>query len=57
MFRFPKGLLDEEALAPYLVDDLIALSNAGKSHILEFTFEQEPDEAWIEDEDAAGHAG
>ena len=53
MVRFPRGLLDEEALTPYLVDDLIALSTAGKSHILEFTFELEPHEEWIEYEDSS----
>ena len=34
MFRFPPGLLDKDALTPYLVDDLIALSSGDKTPIL-----------------------
>ena len=43
MFRFPLGLLDEEALAPYLVEDMVQLSTEGKAHILEIAFEEEPE--------------
>jgi len=53
MFRFPRGLLDEQALAPYLVDELISLSTAGESQILEFTFELEREWEWVEDEDGS----
>ncbi len=53
MFRFPPGLLDKEALTPYLVDDLIALSSGDKTPILEFSFELEPEWEWIEDEDGS----
>ena len=48
MFRFPAGLLDEAAVAPYLVEDMIKLSTQGKSQILEFFFEEEPD--WINED-------
>ena len=52
MFRFPKGLLDEEALAPYLMEEMTELSTEGNSRILEFTFEEEePQWDWIEDDD------
>ena len=53
MFRFPKGLLDEQALVPYLADDLISLSPVGKSQILAFTFELEPEGEWFDDEDGS----
>jgi hypothetical protein len=52
MFRFPKGLLDEEALAPYLFEDMIEVSTAGKSRILEITLdEEEPEWDWMEDDE------
>ena len=52
MFRFPKGLLDEEALAPYLFGDMIEVSTAGKSRILEITLEEEePEFDWFEDDE------
>ena len=44
MFRFPPGLLDEAAVAPYLVENTIRLSTEGKSRILEFCFEDEEPE-------------
>jgi len=31
MFRFPAGLLDQDALTPYLVDDLISVSSGAKT--------------------------
>lgn len=51
MFRFPKGVLDEEALAPYLIEDMVELSSEGKSHILEIRVELEPEWDWIEDDE------
>ncbi|MCC7359024.1 MAG: hypothetical protein IT317_06085 [Anaerolineales bacterium] len=53
MFRFPPGLLDPDALVPYLMDDLIALSPEAKTPILGFTFQLEPKWEWIEDEDGS----
>jgi hypothetical protein len=53
MFRFPPGLLDKDALTPYLVDELIALSSGPKAPILAFTFELEPEWEWVEDEDGS----
>jgi hypothetical protein len=53
MFRFPRGLLDKDALTPYMVDDVISLSSGDKTPILEFTFELEPEWEWIEDEDGS----
>jgi len=41
MFRFPLGLVDEDGLAPYLVDDSIQLSTEGKAQVLEIRFEEE----------------
>ncbi|MCC6187830.1 MAG: hypothetical protein IT318_02255 [Anaerolineales bacterium] len=43
MFRFPAGWLDEALVAPCLVEDMIQLSTEGKSRILEFSFEEEPE--------------
>jgi len=53
MFRFPRGLVDERALVPYLVDDLISLFTARKSQVLAFTFELEPEWEWFDDEDGS----
>ena len=40
MFRFPAGLLDEDAVAPYLMEEMIELSTEGNPHILEIAFEE-----------------
>jgi hypothetical protein len=49
MFLFPKGLLDEEAVTAYCVDELISLSSEGDHEILEFSFHEEEGGGWIED--------
>jgi hypothetical protein len=46
MFRFPKGLLDESGMEPYLDEELISMETVGKYHVLDITFN--PDEGgWL----------
>jgi hypothetical protein len=54
MFRFPAGLLDEAAVAPYLLEEFISLSSVGGEHLLEFTQEDEGGEWYNEEADANG---
>lgn len=41
MIRFPLGLVDEDGLAPFLVENSLQLSTEGKAHLLEIRFEEE----------------
>src|SRR6266542_2135045 len=49
MFRFPLGLLDEDAVAAYRVEELIEFSIEGQHQILEIRFDDEGGGGWIEE--------
>jgi len=49
MFRFPAGMLDKEAVAPYCMEDAIEVSKSGEHQILEFKFDDENGGGWIEE--------
>lgn len=48
MFRFPKGLIDEEAITPYLLEELVSFEAVGKYQILRLEFSPEYGEGWME---------
>lgn len=50
MFRFPKGLLDEDAIAPYCAKPAIRLETAGRYQVLDLDFGDEAGEGWMEAE-------
>jgi len=49
-FRFPKGLLDEEALQPYLWEYCAELEPVGDTVILDISFPDEDGDHWFEGE-------
>lgn len=48
MFRFPKGLLDEDVIAPYCVEPFITFETAGRYQVLDLDFGEEDGEGWME---------
>jgi hypothetical protein len=50
MFRFPKGLLDTEAVLAYCIEDFIILETMGGYQVLEIALDEEGGGAWVEGE-------
>lgn len=50
MFRFPKGLIDEEAITPYMLDEYVSLETVGEDQVLDLEFNLEYGEGWLETE-------
>ncbi len=50
ILRFPKEVLDSEAIQPYCTVDEISLSEHGKYFVLEMAFPEEEGDGWIEGE-------
>lgn len=53
MFRFPKGLVDEEAIAPYCDGDLISFESRGNYNVLDLSFYADgyyPGDGWMKAE-------
>ncbi len=55
LFRFPKSVIDPQAIQPYCREDFLTLELDGNYYILEFSLdEEEPGDEWLE---AAGNLG
>jgi hypothetical protein len=52
MFRFPQGLLDEEAVEQYCVLDYISFEVAGDFQVLDLSLDEEEGVGWVEAEGA-----
>jgi hypothetical protein len=50
MFRFPKGLIDEEAISPYLLEEFVSFETVGEYQVLDLEFNPEYGEGWMEAE-------
>ncbi|MGD2158057.1 MAG: hypothetical protein PVG32_14370 [Anaerolineales bacterium] len=50
MFRFPKGLVEEEAITPYLLEEFVSFETVGDYQILDLEFNPEYGEGWMEAE-------
>ena len=50
MFRFPKGLVDEAPIEPYLLDEVITFETHGDYQVLALEFDEEYGEGWMEAE-------
>jgi hypothetical protein len=50
MFRFPKGLIDEAAIAPFLLEEFVTSETFGDYQVLDLEFGPEDGEGWIEAE-------
>lgn len=48
MFRFPKGVLDENQIAPYRVEEVISFETAGVYQVVDLDFNTE-DSVWTEE--------
>jgi hypothetical protein len=47
MFRFPKGLIDEEMITPYLLDEYISFETIGNCQVFDLEFHPEYGEGWL----------
>jgi len=55
LFRFPKSVLDPQAIQPYCRKDVLTLELEGSYYILEFSLDdEEPDYEWLEGEGMLG---
>jgi hypothetical protein len=50
MFRFPKGMLDESKIAPYLDGECVSFETIGDHQVLDIYFDSE-DGGWLEETD------
>src|SRR3990172_5093553 len=50
MFRFPKGLIDEEAITPYLLEEFVSFETVDEYQVLDLEFNPEYGEGWMEAE-------
>jgi len=50
MFRFPRGILNDEAVAPFLIDELISWETHGDFQVLAIDFNDEEGAGWIEED-------
>ena len=50
LFRFPQGLIDESAVAPYCDDEYITFENSGNYQVLGIYFDPEYGEGWMQAE-------
>jgi hypothetical protein len=55
LFRFPKSVIDLQAIQPYCREDFLTLDLKGDYYILEFSLDdEEPDYEWLEAEGTLG---
>ena len=55
LFRFPKSVIDPDAIRPYCREDFLTLDLKGNYYILEFSLDdEEPDYEWLEGEGMLG---
>ena len=55
LFRFPKSVLDPQAIQPYCREGILTLELEGNYYILEFSLnDEEPDYEWLEGEGMLG---
>jgi hypothetical protein len=55
LFRFPKSVIDPQAIQPYCREGILTLELEGKYYILEFSLDnEEPDYEWLEAEGMLG---
>jgi len=55
LFRFPKSVIDQQAIQPYCREDFLAIESEGSYCILEFLLDnEEPDYEWLEAEGMLG---
>jgi hypothetical protein len=55
LFRFPKSVLDPQAIQPYCREDILTLELEGKYYTLAFSLDdEEPDYEWLEGEGMLG---
>jgi hypothetical protein len=50
MFRFPKGLIDEDVINPYLLEEFISFETDGEYQVLDLEFNPEYGEGWMKAE-------
>lgn len=50
MFRFPKGLIDEAAIAPFLLEEFVTFETFGDYQALDLELSPEDGEGWVEAE-------
>lgn len=50
MFRFPKGLIDEDAINPYLLEEFVSFETVGDYQVLDLEFNPDYGEGWMEAE-------
>jgi hypothetical protein len=50
MFRFPRGLIDEEVITPYLLEEFVSFETVGDCQVLDLEFNPEYGEGWMEAE-------
>jgi len=55
LFRFPKSVIDQQAIQPYCREGFLTLDLKGDYYILEFSLDdEEPDYEWLESEGTLG---
>jgi hypothetical protein len=55
LFRFPKSVIDPDAIRPYCREDFLMLELKGNYYLLEFSLnDEEPDYEWLESEGMFG---
>ena len=50
MFRFPKGLIEEAWITPYLLEEFVSFQTIGEYQVLDLEFNPEYGEGWMEAE-------
>ena len=50
VFRFPKGLIDEAGITPYLLKEFVSFETIGEYQVLDLEFNPEYGEGWMEAE-------
>ncbi len=50
MFRFPKGLIDRDAIRPYLLEEFVSFETVDEYQVLDLEFDPEYGEGWMEAE-------
>lgn len=50
VFRFPKGLIDEAGITPYLLEEFISFDTIGEYQMLDLEFNPEYGEGWMDAE-------
>lgn len=50
LLRLPRGIVDEKALASYVIDDVLDFRTTDKHLIIQWLCDEEPDDSWVEGE-------